>query len=459
MTDKVRVTKHAFFPLMEYVKRQKRYAKPGEDRKTKDRPIRYAARLDSYIFSYYRHILLLRYERELTRLGLSSSVLAYRHIDAGDGKTGKCNIHFARDAFSKIRELGDCCVLALDISSYFESLDHNRLKELWSRLLGTERLPADHFQVYGAMTRYSLVDKLQVYERLGHFGIKDGVGNGESRKGFLTPYSKIPKCLCRGREFREKIAGSSSFPSLITTNPNDYGIPQGAPLSDLLANLYLVDFDERVAGWVQGVGGAYFRYSDDILIIAPGGEPLGRDLMSRTTGLIKEYGRKLEIKEQKTSLFVFERCAEAQSFRRVEGQRGRNGLEYLGFRYDGRKVYLRDATMANFCRKIVRRAYREADACARRYPDNGVAGLKSLFNYEKLIQSFGRVRDFGESRANCRRWTFWTYARRASEVLGPMGEPIMRQLRRHREFIMRRADEALELAVLRRGRRKSPCRA
>jgi len=151
-TDPDRVAKHTFYPFMLYQQQWNRFAEKGQKGEPKKRPIRYAARRDAYIFSNYRYLLSERYEVELKRLGLAGSILAYRRIRSVSGEGGKCNIHFAHDAILKIRELGDCCVVALDISSYFESLDHARLKALWCRMLGVDKLPRDHFRVFEAIT-------------------------------------------------------------------------------------------------------------------------------------------------------------------------------------------------------------------------------------------------------------------------------------------------------------------
>ena len=150
--DPARVALHAFYPFMLYTQRWNRFAAKYHKGKVKERPIRYAARRDAYIFSYYRHLLSERYEVELARRGLSACVLAYRKIPDPETGKGKCNIEFARDAIQGIAQLGDCCVLALDISGFFESLDHALLKGRWSTLLGCERLPSDHYQVFKAIT-------------------------------------------------------------------------------------------------------------------------------------------------------------------------------------------------------------------------------------------------------------------------------------------------------------------
>lgn len=285
---------------------------------------------------------------------------------------------------------------------------------------GVSSLPADHFNVFRAITKYAVVDKKNLYERLGHFGEKATAG-GTPIKGYRTPYKHVPKCLCHGKKFRELIAGRGSQKSIVETNYKPYGIPQGAPISDLLANVYLLDFDATVAGWVREIGGVYYRYSDDILIVAPGGDAVGQDLMKRTRNLIATFGSKLEIKASKSSLFILQQYGVDDTHQSLRGTRTKNGLEYLGFRYDGKRVYLRDATISNLRRKVARAAHRYAYACARRYPDKDVTKLKALFNYESLIKQFGKVEDFDGQGEEYRNWTFWTYATRASKIFGPLG--------------------------------------
>jgi len=379
--------------------------------------------------------------------GLQRSVLAYRRIPETSGLGGKCNIHFSRDAFLKIRELDNCCVIALDISSFFENLDHKKLYELWARMIGEKKLPPDHLRVFLAVTKYAVVDKLKVYERLGHFGPKRKTKNGTVVLGYLTPFAKMPKKLCPGKVFRQKIAGGDGRKSLIEKKFKPYGIPQGSPISDLLANLYLLDFDRIVAGWARELGGEYYRYSDDILFVVAGDKSIGLPFMIKVQDLIKQFGPKLEIEESKSSILEFQICGDHQTFKLVKGTQGKNGLEYLGFRFDGRCAYVRDSTLANLYRKVARNARREASALAKRYPNKSAADLAAIFDCDRLIRRFGRVENFGELHADYKNWTFWTYARRAARVFGPLGRPILGQLKRYKQNIRRRAEKEIAKAA------------
>ena len=449
--DPDRVAKHSFFPFLRYVKHWTRYAKKGQLGKPKDRPIRYAARRDAYIFSRYRCELSEAYEAELVRLGISDSVLAYRRIPTESGDGGKCNIHFARDAILKVRELGDCCVLALDISSYFESLDHAKLKSLWCRMLSKDKLPADHFRVFKAITEYAYVDKLSVYERLGHYGDKPHPKTGKMVKGFLTPFGRIPKQLCRGREFQEKIAGENGQKSLIEKNFKPFGIPQGAPISDLLANLYLIDFDKEIRQAVDAVGGAYYRYSDDILIAVPGREADWKAWLVDVQQRIRDHGEKLVIKSDKSAVYLFSRNGVDQSFQRVHGTQGANGLEYLGFRYNGKHAYLRDSTLSGLWRKVTFSIRHDAHNHVTANPGLDVDELVRTFNYERLVKQFGKVEDFDEHQEDYRTWTFWTYASRSSDVFGELGKPIIRQLRHYSRQVRAKAKDEI-IRVFKRDR-------
>lgn len=454
-SDPESVAKHRFYPFLLFHKRWTLFAPKGVKGKKKSRPIRFAARADAYIFMRYRHLLATYYERALEQAGLLDSVLAYRRVPLAEGARSKCNIHFAYDAFNTIKSIGDCSVVAIDISKFFESLDHKLLKQQWCKLLGRKRLPPDHQKVFEAITRYSVVEKLAAYERLGHYGAKRETTSGRSIKGYLTPFKDVPKQLCAGHEFQSKIAGGNGEKSLIKTNQKPYGIPQGAPISDLLANLYLFDFDTTVAAWAAEVGGKYFRYSDDILLVVPGDPSVGIALESKVRTHIRNFGRKLKIKEEKSSVFQFSQNGDAQVCDLVKGSKGKAGLEYLGFRFDGRRIYFRNATISNLRRRVAQECKRQANEYARRYPDKDLAALKSLFNYEVLIKKFGRVEDFGENHDDYRKWTFWTYAQRAKKVFGDDGKAILKQLKKHRKLVAYRADEELHYAVVKRAKRKA----
>jgi Reverse transcriptase (RNA-dependent DNA polymerase) len=488
--DPQQVERHTFYPFMLFHNRWNKFAPKGQKGKPKERPIRYAARADAYIFARYRYQLSELYETKLQSLNLGGNILAYRRIVDSQGSGGKCNIHFARDAFCKIISLQLCCTISLDISSFFENLDHDLLKSEWCSLLGVERLPADHFHVFRSITNYAFVEKEQVYERLGHFGLKIPDLGGKPRKGYLTPKKEMRLRLCSGNEFREKIAGGDGRPSIIRKHKKSRGIPQGAPISDLLANIYLLGFDVEMEKLSHDISGQYFRYSDDILLIAPVNALEAIHIEKLVRQKIESYGTHLRIKQEKSSIIRFWPEDNHQAFEVVfdgqsaqekarakreelaargdntfgpaanraiqeafdQGRKTLNGFEYLGFRFDGRNVYVRDSTLANLWRKISAGIQRETSKFVNANPSLELSELKAQFKkrHEVLVKAYGRVEDFKESRENHKNWTFWTYAQKSAKVFGPLGTHILNQLKGHRRKIVAKADVALERAFIKK---------
>lgn len=78
------------------------------------------------------------------------------------------------------------------------------------------------------------------------------------------------------------------------------GVPQGSPLSPILANLYLDAVDEAIE--TRGV--RLVRYADDFLVLCRSAD-LAVDSMQRMTKLLAEYG--LELHPEKSRLIDFER--------------------------------------------------------------------------------------------------------------------------------------------------------
>ena len=69
-----------------------------------------------------------------------------------DLRRGKCNIHFAKEAFDEIVKKKNVIAITLDISQFFESLYHCFLEEKWCKLLEQNELPPDHEAVFKAIT-------------------------------------------------------------------------------------------------------------------------------------------------------------------------------------------------------------------------------------------------------------------------------------------------------------------
>lgn len=325
VTNSKNIEKHAFYPFIHFELHSQKIKKTGfkivegrkkfivEKQSKKVRPIKYSSHIDGHIYAYYAHILSVNYEKILYEKNLSESVLAFRKLPNSPN-----NIDFAKNVFVEVKQRQNCSVICLDIKSFFDDLDHIILKKAWLKILELDHLPKDHFQVFKSITKYSYVYKKPLYERLN-------LSLNKSHKGL--------KRLCSNQEFREKIKTQK----IILKNPYNKGIPQGSSISAFLSNIYMLDFDQIMAAKINKLGGKYYRYCDDILIICDTADKNSLLLFAQNS--IKKL--KLVIQDTKTKIPDFRQgiCV------------SKDKLQYLGFIYDGEKVLLRDSGLAQYSKK------------------------------------------------------------------------------------------------------------
>ncbi|AYV14946.1 antiviral reverse transcriptase Drt2 [Shewanella algae] len=326
------VSKHAFFPLISYVVESKKISKNRTTRKInvalKERPIAYSSHIDSHIYAFYADLLSEKYENKLKSAGLSECVLAFRGLR-------KSNIDFAHEAFQQIKAMGECSAVALDFSKFFERLDHQIIKQSWINLLGEKRLPNDHFNVFKSITKFSQVDKIELYKKLDIS---------------LNNPKKDRDRVCSVQDFRDVVRKGK----LIKTNKNSFGIPQGSPISALLSNIYMFDFDSEMKRYMDIHGGKYYRYCDDMLFIVPS------QLKNNVAGYAQERVKQLKvsINHKKTELRTFEYQNGVLTADQM--------LQYLGFMFDGENAYIRSSSLARYSEKM-KRGVRLAKKTMRKY--------------------------------------------------------------------------------------------
>ena len=318
VTDPSRVASHAFYPFLAYCLTTPRMRKtyPGSKapfvKENKRRPISYPAHKDGYIFSYYKACLGEKYEHWLAENGLGRSITAFRAI-------GQNNISLAKKAFDYIAAHPQYTVVVSDIESFFPSISHPLLKEVWTEFLGVDRLPDDHFAVFKATTCYGEVDRHKAYNAF-HIPLNTQVAHNRRR-------------ICTPCQFRAKIAGR-----LTRENPGLWrgvGIPQGSPLSPLLSNMYMANFDLSMHEWTTAIGGTYWRYCDDILVVAP--VPNTEIIERLDEGLSTA---RLQRSKKKTHCYPSGSISPGMP------------LQYLGFMFDGHHITVRPSSVHRFHRKL-----------------------------------------------------------------------------------------------------------
>ena len=320
VTNPQKITRHSFYPLLGYdLTRQRIRRCPPDSLRpfTKDpkvRPIAYPAHMDGSIFSYYKSLLETPYEDWLLENGLGDSVTAFRSV-------GENNLTLSLKAIDFIAAQPDCQIVVTDIESFFGNLDHKILKKVWARFLGVSSLPDDHYAVYKAVTKYSVLPLYKVYNL---FGIRiSGRLSGPT----------TPERICTPREFREKVVPRGL---LVSHRQAGAGIPQGTSLSPLLSNMYMADLDLAMSTWVASLGGKYWRYCDDILIVVPGNQNV--PILDRIDQELCQLKLKRSI--EKTE--------------KLDGRSlsHRKQLQYLGLVFDGNNVRIRSSSIQRSHRKL-----------------------------------------------------------------------------------------------------------
>jgi RNA-directed DNA polymerase len=381
------VKSRSFWPFIESEIKFPRYKMdPGTRRRKieiKKRKICYASHFDSQIYSYYNHLISDYYEKMLFKYGLLDNVIAYRSLDK------KCNIHFATETFKFISNGNDIAVLTFDIEKFFDSLNHIILLKQWREVIGQEYLPEDQYKIYKSLTKFAYVER-------------------EKLKKIFDLWNKDKKRkirICSSSEFRERIRGQK----IINVNLNEFGIPQGSPLSGLLSNIYMLDFDINVKKKIEEVGGYYRRYSDDLIIVCP--VKLTDEIKNFVIDLIKNLCR-LEINPSKTTVTIFNKNTEGKLEAKTTDGR-KTYLQYLGFYFDGENIIIRSSSISRFYRKLNSRI-RKIDIQRR----------KSNTNQRKVFK-----RKLYELYSHLGKRNFVSYAYRSSLITG--SPVIKKQLSKH----------------------------
>ena len=315
VTNPEKVARHSFYPFIHYVKRMDKYNKKTGV-KQKKREICYAAHLDRCIYQYYSALLNENYNSYLKEQGISSVPVAYRT------DLQKSNIHIAKEAFQFIRENKNCLVLIGDFTGFFDCLDHHYLKQQWCKVMGYDFLPPDHYAVFKNVTRYScweLDDLLAI--------------TGLNQKEFNKRKVALSK-----EEYRKNR-------SHIVKNNKSKQIPQGSPISAVLANIYMIDADKEIYDYIMSLGGIYMRYSDDFIVIVPASRAdIG--LFQTVLDILQKIPN-LELEPNKTQIFeVADETVKNIGRDLLENaDASKKAINFLGFTFDGKSVSIRSKTI------------------------------------------------------------------------------------------------------------------
>lgn len=407
------IAHHGFYPFIHYKQIQVKYSKE-KGKKTKERDICYAAHIDRCIYQYYSFLLNELYNQRVVRDDISQVAVAYRT------DLRQSNIHFAKRAVDFIRGCAPCYIMIGDFTGFFDHLDHKYLKQQWCSLLSEPQLPADHYKVFKSITQYSTWELLDLLE-LNHLK-DDKVGRRElnSRRRVLT--------------LEEYKANSNR--RHIKKNPNPFGIPQGSPISGLLANVYMLEVDKKVHDFVALLNGLYMRYSDDFIVVIPdAGAETCQALQTIADVFNKIDGLTLE--PSKTQYFRLEnqKIENIGTLFGVPIVDAKRFINFLGFTFDGKTVSIRAKTTGKYYRRMYRKAktIRNSGGCT---PDGKHISAKNLYG---LYSDQGAHGCWTKGKGGKRIWhtgNYLTYVQRAKSIFGK-NQSIDRDTKQHKQKIQK----------------------
>lgn len=458
ITSKQKVTSHSFSPLIFKEIKQRRYkisdfngiskrshkkVKKGKVVSNKKvREILYASHIDAHIFTYYTQKKIApSYETYLKQKPLlSECVTAYRQIRTDCGKSFKNNVHFAKDVFNEIKTRNDCVALVLDIENFFPSLNHKKLKLAWANILGHKTLPKDHYNLFKATTRFSYVRLKDLKNKNGHFDEKLIASN--RKKGKVSFFENI-KELIESDVIIHKNQKKDKKGVL-------KGIPQGLPISALLANIYMLEFDEAIINKLCNENNVFYRrYSDDIIILCK------KEEINKVENIILNEIKnvKLKISIEKTEKILFKRDSnKLQSFKiNKDGSLKKNiPLNYLGFEFYGYQTLIKSKNLAKFYRAMkqtIKRKHKRVESIKkntlldeapifkrkiyRLYSFKGVKTRKIKTRKVEFINGKQNSKTFDRKF----RGNYLRYAYKASEELN--APEIKRQLKNHWKILQK----------------------
>lgn len=339
VVDKLRhITKHQFLPLVKFIKKDVRYRRDKNNkpkRTRKERPIMYASHIDAHMYSFFAYQWAKNYEDFVEQKDIDANVLAYR--SKKDGQRGKNNINFACDVFKHIQNTGNCSVIIADISKFFDTLNHKVLKDRITVILG-RRLSDEEYKIFKSLTKFRYI-------------LNDSSKN-KKHSAYAKFLSRLAKRLRRDDYSLAQAVYEIGRNGIIKENKLPIGIPQGSPMSGLLANMYMSEFDSEFIKLFPDI--LYRRYSDDIAVVCA--TPNVESVFSWMSTQVKKYA--LGINPAKVFIATFTETGGGKlicsDIRNGNGEKlGRKFIDYLGFEFDGHNVRIRGKTLQN--------AYRKAD--------------------------------------------------------------------------------------------------
>ena len=322
--DQAQIATHSFYPFIHFEKKNSRYGKKGPK---KPRELYYCSHLDRCVYQRYAFLLNYQYNNWVCENNIDDVAIAYRD------NLGKNNIDFAKNAFDAIRSFPQCFILVGDFTNFFDNLEHQYLKKMICEVLGVERLPQDYFSVFKNITRFSSWDWKDIVKAAGENITERGVRSKINSKDTVLTKEQFQK---NKNDIKKNVSG--------------VGVPQGSPISAVLSNIYMIEFDKDIKRYVTAKGGTYMRYSDDFIIVLPYERDAEiADFTSCIFSYVESMKGLIDLQKEKTSCYTYKNEVV------YKGDQP-SSINYLGFLFDGKNIRIRPRAITKYYYRMRRKA-------------------------------------------------------------------------------------------------------
>lgn len=367
--DRSKIVTHSFYPFIHFEKKNSRYGKKGPK---KPRELYYCSHLDRCVYQRYAFLLNYQYNIWACENNIDDVAIAYRD------NLGKNNIDFAKDAFEAIRSFPQCFILVGDFTNFFDNLEHQYLKKMMCEVLGVERLPQDYFSIFKNITRFSSWDWKDIVKAAGENIEERGIRKKINSKDTVLNKEQFQKSK---KDIKKNVSG--------------VGVPQGSPISAVLSNIYMIEFDKDIKRYVASKGGIYMRYSDDFIIVLPYERDTEiADFTSYIFSYVESMKGLVDLQKEKTSCYTYKNEVV------YEGDRP-SSINYLGFLFDGKSIRIRPRAITKYYYRMRRKAHTIGRS-------NWTSSKGRHISAKELYSIYSR---------NDKKQTFIDYAKKAKGIL------------------------------------------
>lgn len=264
------------------------------------------------------------------------------------------------------------------------------------KVLDVERLPQDYFSVFKNITRFSSWDWKDIVKAAGESITERGIRKKiNSRDTILT---------------KEQFQKSKDD---IKKNVSGIGIPQGSPISAILSNIYMIEFDEKIKRYVKSKSGIYMRYSDDFIIVLPYEDDIEIcNYKNFIFSHVESMKGLIDLQKEKTSCYIYTNG-------KIYENNCLSSINYLGFLFDGKSTKIRPRAITKYYYRMRRKAHTIGRS-------NWISSKGKHISAKELYQIYSK---------NDKKQTFIDYAIKSKRILKLNDQEVNSLIKHHKRKI------------------------